>query len=248
MCHQTARVDLLNCLNKIMLSKNFKKDFIYIIDRIFVKKENFAFVRFNEGEYALTIGKYFLGAWGLWRTYPESKLQKDLQESLKIESKDYVYWIASRQHSEANDWYKENIPGSKSFATLFVNHNRRHFKDIIKRINESVVLVANKEWMFKDYPFKVKEFFWVPFDVVSLYENQPEIISDLVDKITKNKNKLIFFCAGPLSNILIYKCWLKNPHNRYIDVWSTLDFYIHWEPSRRYFFENSETYDQIDIF
>jgi len=231
-----------------MLKQDFTDDFLYLVEKIFANKENTVFTRLNEGEYWLLIGNNFVGAGGLWRTRPNSRLQKDLLNSLDVVDDSFVYGIASLQHPVANQWYKENIKGQKTLATLFVNANWKHFKEIITNIKEEVVLVANEKGKDNEYPFKVKNYFWVPFDCVKYYEENEKEINKLVNRLTRYKNRLILFSAWPLANILIYKCWKKNPNNRYIDVGSTLDPRIHWEPSRQYFFTNSKTARQKDIF
>ena len=127
-----------------MLKQDFNTDFLYLIEQIFVKKNNLAFVRYNEWEYHLLVGKRFVGAWNGWRTITGSKLQKDLREAIQDEKtidKDFIYWIASKQHREANEWYKNNIKWNLTFATLFVNRNYQYFKEILEEIKEEVVLL-----------------------------------------------------------------------------------------------------------
>lgn len=231
-----------------MLTGDFIKDFEYLSNRIFIDKINTAFPRYNEWEYGLISWRDFCWAWWLWKTdHKKQLLKNDLIEAIKFFDKDFIYWIASRQHLRANIFYKVNVRSKqRTFATIWVNANWKRFKPIIENIKEKVILVANKVWEWKKYPFKVDKFYWVPFDAVWYYEDNKEHILKMCNDIAKHKNKLILFCAWPLSNIMIYECFKINPNNRYVDIGSCLDLYIHWAPSRQYYNINWKTYNQID--
>lgn len=230
------------------LKWRFNRDFNYMINRIFIDKINTAFVRFNDGEYWLIANKWFVWAWRLWQTYLDKHLLMDeILKTIDEESDDYIYWIASRQHSEANKWYKENIKSKyKTFATIFVNNNRKIFRCILDNIEEDVVLVANKCWRNNKYPFNVINYFPIPFDVVGYFENNRRKIDRMCDNIAAYNNKLILFCAWPLSNYMIHRCYKINPNNRYIDIWSTLDEYIMGRKTRWYYNELNKNFNRID--
>lgn len=231
-----------------MLKQDFTKDYEYLVKRIFKDKKPTAFARFNEGEYFLMNGWHFIWAGSLWRTISNIHLlQDDLMKTLKYDDEWFIFWIATRQHLRANIFYKRNIESkNKTFATIFVNNNYKKFREVLANIKEEVILVANKVWENRNYPFKVKKFFWVPFNVVSFYEKNKEEVLCMCDDICKFKNKLVLVCAWPLANIIVYECWKRNKTNRYIDIGSTLDEYIMNRPTRQYFFENWKTHNQID--
>jgi hypothetical protein len=237
-------------LNISMFTQDFTEDFYILVDRFFVARIPWAFSRFNEWEASLLMWKPFVGAWWLWRTSDKyTLLKEDLKKSLDYDNEWFFYWVASKQHLSANTWAKRNIKSeNKTFATIFVNNNWKIFKTILENINESVIIVGNEKGKDNKFPFKVKEYIPVPFNVVEYYENNQREVKQIVKTLTRYKNNsLILFCVWPLSNILIYKCWKKNKLNRYIDIWSCLDMYIHWEPSRQYFYKNWKTYNQIDV-
>lgn len=231
-----------------MLTRDFIKDFDYLIDRIFIEKKPTAFSRYNEWEYALISWQKFNGAWWFWHTDNEKQLlRNDLKEILKYEDDNFIFGIASRQHLRANIFYKVNIKSQqKTFATIFVNSNWSKFKQVLWNIREKVILVANNIWHDKEYPFKIKEYFWVPFDVVTYYEENKNEVLNICKQISKYNNKIVFFCAWPLSNLMIYECWKLNNTNRLIDIGSTLDEYIMWRPTRNYQKEWTKTSLQID--
>lgn len=207
-----------------------------------------SFVRFNEWEYWLIANKWFTWAWCLWMTYSDKNMLRDeLLKTINENSEDYIYWIASRQHLEANKRYKDNIKTSyKTFATVFVNNNWKKFKNILSNIDEDVVLVANKCWLNNKYPFNVIEYFPVPFDVVRYFEDNRKKIDKMCDIIASYENQLIMFCAWPLTNYMIYRCYKINPRNRYIDIGSTLDEYIMWKQTRWYYNDKNLNFNRID--
>jgi len=233
-----------------MLQQNFSEDYKYLIQRIFINKTPTAFSRYNEWEYSLIAWHTFNGAGWFWKTHQnKSKLKTEINNILKYQDEWFMFGIASRQHLRANIFYKHAIKSKdKTFATIFVNNNYKTFKLVLEWIKEKVILVANKIWEWQNYPFKVKKFYWIPFDVVSYYEENKEHIIKMCEDIAKNNNKLVLFCAWPLSNLMIYECWKLNKTNRYIDIGSTLDEYIMGRPTRNYFKLDSKTCNQIDRY
>ncbi len=232
-----------------MLTQNFTQDYNYLAQRIFKDKTPTAFSRYNEWEYALITWQTFNGAGWFWHTVKNSLLQTDLNNILKYEDDWFIFWIASKQHLRANIFYKVHIKSTlKTFATIFVNNNWKEFKKVLHGIKEHPILVANVVWEWKDYPFTVKKFYGVPFDVVTYYENNKEHIIRMCEDIASFNNKLVLFCAWPLSNLMIYECWKLNKTNRYIDIGSTLDEYIIWRPTRNYQKSGMQTTNQIDKY
>lgn len=233
------------------LLQQFSSDFDFIIKRVFLDKTPTAFSRYNEWEYWLISGRWFVWAWWFWKTYQTKRsLCDDLRECMKTEDPNYFYWIASKQHPDANSFYKTNIPSNnKTFATLFVNNNWKRRREILHNIPESVVLIANAIGKNNTYPFKIEEYISIPFDVVDYYEQKKEEVLNTCRYIAKTyNNQLVFFCAWPLSNLMIDYCRHLNDTNRYIDIWSTLDEYVMKRKTRRYFQETWPTFNKIDAY
>lgn len=246
----TRIVDLSQWMSMPLL-QDFIADYDEMVKRVFVKKIPTAFARYNEWEYFLMTKKKFIGAGHIWETRDcQYRLADDLLEAYTRDEPGYVYGIASTQHPEANQWYKNNAKTNLknlTFATLFCNYNYRNFANIIKDIREWTVLIANEKAASAVYPFKVVDMISVPNDVVGYYEkNKDEIIADIDLLASKWHNTLFLFCAGPLSNVLIDYARKKNKTNRYIDIGSILDVYTYSTKTRQYFIEWSKTFNQID--
>lgn len=233
------------------LTQDFTNDYYYMVDRIFHKKIPTAFVRYNEGEYWLVSKKGFRWAGNFWKTYEDkTKLAEDMLGFLGRSEANFFYGVATKQHGEANERLKKNIKSPNiTFATLFANNNWKFFQHVITNIDEEVVLVCNEVGVsHRNYPFKIADIMPVPYDVVAFYEeHKDKIISDIKKLASQYSNTLFLFSAGPLSNALIDYAWEENKTNRYIDMWSTLDEYIHWGRTRQYFYPDRKTYNQIDL-
>jgi hypothetical protein len=116
---------------------------------------------------------------------------------MKEKRPDYIYGIASMQYPEVNKWYKENIKSNhKTFATIFVNNNRKKFREVLHNIKEDVVIVGNKRGYNREYPFNVIEYYPVMNDCVNWFEENRKIIDEMCEQIaTYYKNTLVLFCA-----------------------------------------------------
>lgn len=233
------------------LEQDHSKDFYLMVKRVIYDKIPTAFARYNEWEYGLISKKWFVWAWWYWRTSEVyNKLADDLRNILETDEDWYYIWISSVQHILANKYYKSIVKTRNiTFATLFVNNNRKHRNNILTTwwIKEKVVIIWNELWSEAEFPFKVAEYISVPMNVVEYYEyNKIDILSECHRIAQKYKNTLFLFAAWPLSNIMIDCMRYFNKTNRYIDVWSTLDEYIMWRPTRQYFYENSKTFNLVD--
>ncbi len=100
---------------------------------------------------------------------------------------------------------------------------------------KEVVLIANSIGKDKEYPFTIKDSFWVEDDWVNWYSNNRDSINKETQELaTKHKDSLFLISAGPLANILVHKLYEANPENIYIDSGSTLDPWIKREMTRPY--------------
>ena len=53
-------------------------------------------------------------------------------------------------------------------------------------------------------------------------------------RLAQHNDTLFFISAGPLSEVLIDELYSENPNNRYIDVGSAIDEYVHGKVTRPY--------------
>lgn len=230
------------------ITHDFTKDYEYMTNRIFKEKKPTAFSRYNEGERWLLSREGFVWAYGYRRTHGDKRsLSNALSECLTRDEEWYIYWIPSLQHEKESEYFKSIITWPYTFATLRVGNNRKNFKPLLESLKEELVLVVNVKWKWKKYPFPVKERYYVPFDVVTYFEFNRDIIDGQCMDIAKNNNCLVLISAGPLANYIVDKCWQLNKSNRYIDVGSTLDIRTMWRITRNYHKTNHPFYNKIDI-
>lgn len=241
-----------------MMTQKFNKDFDYLIDRIFIKKQHTVFSRYADGELALMMGKevgnntqaYLKDKWS---SPPyKTKLGKDLSKSLKNKSPDKFYGISCGCCDPLGkkiilDNLKiigvgiENI----TYSNLWINGNYKKFKNVIENINEDVILISNKDGSDKKYPFNVSDFIPVEDDCVNFWENyRDEFLKELY-KISQ-KPLLYLVSAGPMSEPIIdfLDALDINMSGRYIDVGSSLDEYTKGRKTRPYMFEDQIYYNK----
>lgn len=244
-----------------IVNKSFEKDFLDILN-IFRQSENFAFLRFSDGEVFMMQKKEILlgensaivGDKHLPGQYtPEDRkhykpdehefFRQKLEDSLIFGSDNYFKGLSCRcccVGQDGFDWQLNKIgPGDEhnlTWANLMINSN------YINYINSFVSL------------FKTKKIFSV-FNQLADIKNwgldfQPEknfpigsncIVNDynLVDEIKSYirdnniKNSVFLISASSLSNMIIHKCYEAYPNNTYIDIGSSLNPFIPGINSRR---------------
>lgn len=218
----------------------FKEDFDYFVKRIFVDKTPTAFSRYADGEHLIIQGSSVgIGTQATdidkWTSFGKNLFSVDLENTLHNKDKDYFYAIScSCCDSRGSSYYNSVVCDNKTFANLWINSNFSSFKEVIKNINEEVVMIANAEGRDKEYPFVVKKYFPIQNDIVNYYiQNKDAIISQL-KSFCDFSNTLVFVSAGPFSEIVIDTLWKYNNTNRYIDIGSSLSDIIHGKIVRPY--------------
>jgi hypothetical protein len=174
-----------------------------------------------------------------WKSDGFTKLGVDLVNSIK--NKDWYYGIPCECCNSSCKNFLLNlidVPYEQfTYANLWVNSNYSLFMDWIKKIDSEVVIIANKNAKnnLDDFPFKVSEFFPIEDDCVNYYEkNSDELKKNLKKIAEKHKKTLFFISAGPLSEVIIDYLYKNNSQNKYIDVGSSLDEFIHKKKTRPY--------------
>lgn len=240
------------------MTQNFNKDFDYLIDRIFVKKQHTIFSRYADGELALMMGKevgnttqaYLKDNWNA--PSHKTKLGKDLGKSLKNKSNDKFYGISCGccdplgkkiilDNLKIAGVDMQNV----TYSNLWINGNYKKFKNVIENIKEDVILIANKEGSDKKYPFNVSTFIPVENDCVNFWENHRDEFLQELYKISQ-RPLLYLISAGPMSETIIDFLSILdvNKNGRYIDVGSALDEYTKGCKTRSYMFENQLYYNK----
>ena len=226
--------------------KDFKEDFFKFKNKI-DNNINFSLVRFGDGELMLiekenlNLMKKGVGEF----KYDNSEIiyeksRQLLEYSLKFKSDEYYVGIGCRccigddKFNYIKSLSKQNEE-NLTWANIFVNSNYNLFKTkFIKSLNNrKVYLVCHEKSDTSNIPFslektyKIKSNGWVEnLDIIDIIKND---ISD-----NNIKDSIFLFCAGPLSNILVYKLHMFNKKNTYIDLGSVLDGYLKLPCTRQY--------------
>ena len=222
---------------------DFNSEFDRIISLINTKN-SFVFVRYGDGESMLIDGidvpkntqAYDVDG---WYSVGKTKLGDDIKVSLSHTEDSWYYGIPCECcNLECKEKLLKNLNVTKdqiTYANLWVNSNYKFFKDWVNNLNEEIVLITNKKGLGNDYPFKVLKHIPIPDDCVNFYEKEKEkFIQEIINEVSDTKNKIFLVSAGPLSEVIIHFLYLNEPNNKYIDVGSALDEFVHKKITRPY--------------
>ena len=230
--------------------KDFDADFIKFTKMI-VSDNNFSYARYADGEVMLMKGipvgintqAFLQDKWS--STDHISLLGLDLLKTLLHTESNYYYAITSPNQSLSDyTFLSSNIKqhtDNITFSDLWINANYPKFKKFIMNLDIPVNLIANQNCVSqKNIPLIIKDIFPIKNDCVNYYQNNKEQLLIDVSDFVKNKiNELFFISAGPLSEIIIHQAYSTNPNNKYIDVGSAIDEFVHGRATRPYMIPNS---------
>ena len=242
--------------DKYLVSKKrkqkFKKDFNILLKKI-KKKENFAFLRFSDGELFVLQNKKIIISKKYWslegkkyfanftdddkKSFLPSKHQfyrRKLYQSLKFKKKNYFKGISCTCcHGKTHVQYMKNIAyGDKNltFSNLLQNGNYNFFINKMVKLfdKRKIILISNYNNNHKKLPFKIIKKFNVG---VNCFINNYSLVNEIRNYINKNKikNHLFLFSAASLSNLIIKELYNEFDSNTYIDIGSTLNPYYDFE-------------------
>jgi 2-polyprenyl-3-methyl-5-hydroxy-6-metoxy-1,4-benzoquinol methylase len=188
----------------------FTQDFVRDFDQFDFFGPPFAFVRFADGERAVCQGSPVEVPRDGW-AYPggASPLAADLDAALRYSAPDYYVGISDACcDRDSRDWYlaRLGVPLHQvTFSNVFINWNYRRFRQLDLR---RAVVVASRGGDFA----VPEDVFATPFDLDALVARLFEV------------DRPILVSAGPASEVIIHKYWLRAAHRQTIvDVGSALD-------------------------
>jgi hypothetical protein len=122
------------------------------------------------------------------------------------------------------------------WANLFVNANYLIFlRDTIPIIGfRTINIVCHQKAQVEQLPFETHKVFRIGANAwVDDYENT---LKDMQTYLEDNqiRNEVFVFCAGVLSNMLIYQLTRMNVNNTYIDLGSVFDVTMGLGETRQY--------------
>jgi hypothetical protein len=145
---------------------------------------------------------------------------------------DYLFLSSNIKQPESNI----------TFSDLWINSNYLKFKKFISDLHIPVNLIVNENYLNQKFaPFPVGKIFPIKNNCVYYYENNKhEFIKQISNFVKDSFDELFFISAGPLSEIIIHNAYLINPNNKYIDIGSALDEFIHGKITRPYMITGSK--------
>lgn len=214
-----------------------------------VNGENFALVRYADGERALILGLeiHAIDGWSAGRGV--TALGAALRDSLNIVDERFVYGISCPCcDSAAYYWYSQHLQGRNiTFSNIWVNENFATFHRDFQTLKRDTVLITNYRGQGKRYGELnvVKHYLTTDDDSVRFWEQQGEnFIRRIISEVGYRKNLLFAISAGPMSELIIAALFKHNPDNCYIDFGSALDFITHERATRGYMRDDYHTKHQ----
>ena len=219
------------------------KEFAKIWKKI-ENNDNFALLRYGDGERAIMTGKKVTAQEG-WQSPSEiGELGKALLNTLNIENENFIYGISCPCcDREAYYWYSTRIKSkNKTFANIFVNKNYPEFIKNFEKLKRDAIFIGNYRAKGKKIGnLNILKYYEISDNCFEFWENDAQKLVQNIENDFGNKNNLLYvFSAGPLSEPLITELWKNNPNNCYIDFGSCLDKYIHEKTTRPYENPNSK--------
>jgi len=236
--------------------KTFSGD-LAILNDLASKKKPFAVVRFGDGEFTIIRDRRIDlrgKCMGEYKYDPNDKKDRELRDLLidSISYKSPNYWVgivcSCCGGNNVHNGMLKKVQSVPTWANIFVNSNYTYYKrtflpTIIK--NYKIVLVCNKKASLKRLPFKPVKVFTVG---TNSWREDFDLINELVSFMEHKEGHAILVCAGPFSNILVYKVWLANPNNVVINAGSTLDPLFFNRRTRKYHNPSSKTANKTCIW
>lgn len=225
---------------------DFKNDKILTLNEEYKKYwkkiergENFALVRYADGELALMLGREVHaqeGGWGAGNG--QTELGKALYESLGFAHKNFVYAVSCPCcDSEGYYWYREHLKGCNlTFSNIWINSNFAEFWKNFPNLKRDAIMVTNIKGKDKQFGnLTVKKHFFISDNCIKFWEEEGErFIQQIISEVGSLKNHLFAVSAGPMSGLIIQALFKNNPNNCYIDFGSSLDIFTHGGITRPY--------------
>ena len=227
--------------------KQFHAELTYFTRRI-ENQENFSLVRFGDGEMMIIEGQGIdLSAkYNGEHKYVPGDAQQEQQRSLLAKSlaykhEDYFVGIACPccVGQASFDHLKQaanQVEQQLTWANVFVNSNYSAFQSSTVPVlaQRTVNIVCHDRADIDNLPFEIKKRFSVgPNSWVNDYARLKKEMLAYIQS-NENQNEVFLFCAGVLSNIIIYELAKQAPEHTYIDVGSVFDVQLQLGETRKY--------------
>lgn len=238
------------------------KGHLNLIKQLLLKKEHFAFSRFSDGELRILQNLetridsdfYQIGE-SKYQVAPNSYHPEDhkhwvpgdhefhrtkLMDAFKHKQKNYYVGLSCRCCVGQEDFnqqitWRGGDDEHLTWSNLFVNSNYPIFMSEIVPLfkNYKVVYIVNENAKLENLPFKVDKDFRVGYNCII---NDYGLIDEISKWIEDNniENYLFLFSASSLSNMMIHELYSKHNNNTYMDIGTTLNWFLGMKGSRDY--------------
>ncbi len=228
-----------------------EKNFTLELDR-FNKKiasnENFSLVRFGDGEMLVINGEAIdlsSKCNGEHKYTPNNNNDENhraiLTESLLYKNDNYYVGLPCRccvgnEHCDKLREQSQQDDTQLTWANIFVNSNYPAFleKTVEVLASRKINMVCHEKADTSHLPFAVSASFRIGANAWAC--DYQRLLTELKTHIEENntRNEVFIFCAGVLSNMLIYQLCKSYPDNTYIDAGSVFDDFMALGQTRKY--------------
>lgn len=131
------------------------------------------------------------------------------------------------------DHMKDHTPSV--IISAHAPHNKKVHDSLFECFSEhknNINVICNEKGDISKLPFTPKKVWRVSNE--EAHKKDIGVIDEINKYILDNniKNEIFLGCAGPFTNILLHRIWKENPTNHYLDIGSTLDYYLFSQPTR----------------
>lgn len=238
--------------------KDFVEHFYLLLDKL-KAGENFAHLRFSDGEMYILLDKHTKLGDGWYEIdgvrkqgFYDSVNFKDvdpvkdkffvdaLKDAFRYHAKNYFVGLSCRCCvGEKNFKWQVDFRGGDdeylTWANLLINGNYNRFKAEMLPLfsGKKIVFIGNEKMDILKLPFGVVKDFKVGQNCMI---NNFNISDEIIQWMKENdiKNHLFLFSASSLSEVLIHKLFMVENENTYIDVGTMLNNYFNIDTTRGY--------------
>ena len=255
--HRKVRSDIVNTFRKegwtiieekqVTTTKSFAGDLAKFNEKLRLG-ENFSLVRFGDGEMIVINGEGINLSQkcnGEHKYTPNNEVDEKhrqiLADSLTYDNEQYYVGLPCRccvgdekcdQLRQQSQQHEERL----TWANLFVNANYSIFLEQTTPIIQSrkVNVICHEKAQLNGLPFEVCKDFRIGSN--AWVNNYQATLKEIEDYIEANnvKHEVFIFCAGVLSNMLIFQLTRSYPDNTYIDLGSVFDVSMGLGKTRKY--------------
>ncbi|MCP4991162.1 MAG: hypothetical protein GY928_35440, partial [Colwellia sp.] len=235
---------------------------LFLFNQKLANNENFALVRFGDGEMEVINGKAIdlsEKCNGEHKYSPDNEndehYRQILEQSLLHKSDSYFVGLPCRccvgdKHCENLRSQSKQIEAQLTWANIFVNSNYPEFLNSTDEAlkGKTINMICHEKADIKGLPFLVNHSFTVGANAWS--SNYDEKLKEITKYIQDNniENQVFIFCAGVLSNMLIFQLNKEYPNNTYLDVGSVFDDMMNLGQTRKYLKGSKKRLKQVCVW